>query len=157
MPSTILGPLKKSLRRAYGLADTVERETAALIGVIEQADIDASEFEALFEQYDAAARQLVQTIKIGRAKAREMRELPSAADKMANSVMVVEGLDQLASGIPGYELARQIEVTEQDTLELALTELASYEGGLDRLILIMQIGERVLQGQGPTRTLPKPS
>src|SRR5574341_1677254 len=143
--STALGPLRTALKRAYGLATTIEKETEGLINVVDQAGLDADELEMEMEKVDAAARQLIQTIRLGKARAAEMKEIPSAADKMADSQLIDEGLDSLLSGMPAYQLARELEIINIDAYYLALRELASYETGVERLVELRDQAQRALQ------------
>ena len=152
MGSTSLSPLKRTLKKAYGLAANVEQEVSGLVQVIDRADIDAVEFEEYFKKAEEAARQLMQTIRQGKAKAMEMKELPSAADKVADAIMVSEGLDSLLAGMPSYQLARELELVNIDHYLMAFTELATYSEGMMRLTEIRDAAEKVMRERG--RKLP---
>ncbi len=145
MGSTSLGPLKRTLKKAYGLAANIEQEVAGLVQVVDQTNIDAVEFEEHFKKAEEAARQLMQTIRQGKAKAREMKELPSAADKIADTIMIAEGMDSLLAGMPSYQLARELEMVRIDSYQMALRELGSYESGVSRLVELRDCAEKVLQ------------
>ena len=147
MGSTSLAPLKRTLKKAYGLAANVEQETAGLIQVVDQASLDANEFEEHWNRTEASARQFLQTIRIARAKAAEIKELPSAADKIADTQFVAEGLDSLLAGMPAYQLARELEMIQLDHYLVAFTELVTYEGGLERLTEIRDAAEKTLREQ----------
>lgn len=148
MGSTGLAPLKRTLKKAYGLAANVEQETAGLVNIVDQASLDADEFEDHWNKAEAAARQFLQTIRIAHAKAAEIKELPSGADKVADAQLVAEGLDSLLAGMPAYQLARELEMVQLGHYLMTFTELASYEGGLERLTEIRDAAERTLREQG---------
>ena len=155
MGSTPLNPLKRTLKKAYGLAVNYEQEMAGLVRVLDQSDIDATEFEEQLKKAEEAtkkaeeaARQLIQTIRQAKLRMAELKEMPSPADKIADTLLVAEGLDSLLAGMPAYQLARELELVNMDSYLLAFTELSSYEGGLERLTEIRDAAERVMRERG---------
>lgn len=144
MSSTTLGPLKKTLQKAYALAYNMEQEVGGLVRVVDYASGEATEIEAQADSLALAVHQLAQTIRQGKMKAAEFAEMPSGADKIADAQLVAEGLDSLLAGMPAYQLARELELVKIDNYLLAFTELSTYEGGLERLAEIRDAAERVM-------------
>ena len=145
MTSTALGPLKRTLQKAYALAHNTEQEMAGLVRGVDLIDTDAAEFAELFKKAEEAAQQLLQTIRQSKMKAAEIKEMTSPTDKIADAIMVAEGLDSLLAGMPSYQLARELEVISLDSYYLALRELGSYESGVERLIELRDKAEEVLR------------
>lgn len=127
--STALSPLRKKLRRAYSLAANVQQQVDLLVAVSKQTDLDATGVEKKLTEMQEAIKKLVEDVRIGRGMARELAEMPVVASEIANSEQIVGGMDWLLSKLPPAQIARQLEVTDIDTVHAALRELASYENG----------------------------
>ena len=145
MTSTTLGPLKNTLKKAYALAYNTEQEMAGLVQAVDRIDTHASDFEEHFKAAELAANELIQAIRLSKMRAMELKEMPSPTDKVADAMLVAEGLDSLLAGMPAYQLARELELVRVDNYLMAFTELASYESGLERLTEIRDAAERVMR------------
>ncbi len=145
MTSTALAPLKRTLKKAYALAYNTEQEMAGLVKGIDQIDTDVKEFMEHFRRAEVAAIQFMQTIQQVKMKAAEIKELESPTDKIADAIMVTEGMDSLLAGMPAYQLARELELVNVDNYQMAFIELSSYETGLERLTEIRDAAEKVMR------------
>ncbi len=145
MGSTTLNPLKRTLKKAYALAYNMEQEVTGLVRVVDYAAGEAAELEEQVETLTKAVHQLAQTIRQGKLKATELAEMPSPADKIADTQLIAEGMDSLLAGMPAYQLARELEMVDIDNYYLALRELGSYDTGIDRLVELRDKTEAVLR------------
>ena len=149
MTSSFCQPLGKTLQRMVNDSANYQRNVLTLVKNISRTTPNREQFEKDLLALNQSALAVIQDNIALAASSLELEDAPAIADDLADLKLKLELMDYVQR-LDYINLARFLENIDPDLFEPTLRELASYEGGEDRIrALLAAIGEVLMQVAPP--------
>ena len=131
---------RNTIGEFMGLAKGID----ALDANSEAFDQDIDHLQQAMARVSQGWTEMLIDIQVLRAKKMEVGSLPDLAERMADTVMILEQVDELID-VDYIHWARSSLQLSPELLDVAVREVASYEGGGRKLELLRAAIDRLLE------------
>lgn len=138
-----LGPLKAKLQRLHSRATNLANDVLDLVDNAQHSDTVAAELEQITLTLVEVMMKLRASTSRGAARGKELGDAGALADQLGDGVLSIDLLESLGR-LDYVELATLLGRVHPDLIPETFNELASSQGGWEKLELIYRVAAEKL-------------